>query len=51
MRNLRNVGAPIPRIMHMAGHKTVPQHLQYNVAAKDDLDLIRERYDGAPPKR
>jgi hypothetical protein len=45
------VDAPIPRIMQMTGHKTVPQQLQYNVAAKDDFDLNRDRYDGAPPKR
>ncbi len=47
IRNLTNVGVPIPRIMQMTGHKTVPMHLRYNVATEDDLDLIRERYDAA----
>ena len=46
IRNLTNLGVPMPRVMQMTGHKNVPTHMGYNVADEKDLDLIRKLYDG-----
>jgi predicted amino acid-binding ACT domain protein len=51
IRRLTDMGVPIPRVMQMVGHKTLTMNMLYNVATEDDLDLIREKYDGAQPKQ
>jgi integrase len=46
IRNAMKRGIPIQQLMRATGHKHFSTHMLYNVAAEEDLELMRQKYDG-----